>query len=174
MALCHTCQLLPIRNILKLLQCDKSVYDKFLWFQLPRSVTDETDEEPFVKWHTSVARLQDRVSHCSFCQAVFSYLQSSYHYHTNYNDGDERSLWLQARVGHPILTVYMGDTRPEVRLSANFWYKATPGTTWLYMHELELTYATQIAQWHIASKSTCMSCYKTHCILTCLTKCKHG
>ena len=127
MALCQTCQILPIRNILKLLQYDRSVEDEFLWFQLPRSVTDESEEEPFVEWHTSVTGLQNGVSHCSFCQAVFSYLQRSYHYHTNYKDGDRRRLWLQARVGQPILTVYMGEMEPEVRLSGNFWYKATPG-----------------------------------------------
>jgi hypothetical protein len=128
MDICHTCQLLPIRSILKLLNCDRSVDDEFQWFQLPRSVTDEKDKQPFVRWHTSVPGLRHGVEHCSLCQAIFSHLSSSYHYHTNYKDGDVRGLWLEARVGQPILTVYMGEVKPEVRLSGNFWYKTTPGT----------------------------------------------
>jgi hypothetical protein len=129
MPLCQTCQSLPIRDILKLLKCDRSADDKFQWFQLPRSITNDTDEHPFIRWHTSIPELEDGVEHCPFCHAIFDHLSGSYHYHMNYKNGDGRRLWLQARVGQPILTVYLGDTKPEVRLSGNFWYKTTPGTT---------------------------------------------
>jgi hypothetical protein len=132
MVFCPECQSLPIRSILKLLQCDRSVDDDFAWFQLPRTVTDETDTQPFVRWHRNLSALQNSVSHCSFCEPVFSHLSGSYHYHNNYKDGDGRGVWLQARVGQPILTVYMGELKPEVRLSGNFWYKTTPGMVgWL-------------------------------------------
>ncbi|KAL1592634.1 hypothetical protein SLS60_011050 [Paraconiothyrium brasiliense] len=125
---CHTCQSLPVRSILKLLQGDRSVDDEFQWFQLPRSVTDSTETQPFLRWHNSISRLQGGVDTCTFCQVIFSHLSGSYHYHKNYRDGDERGLWLEVRVGQAFLTVYLGDMKPEVRLSGNFSYKTTPGT----------------------------------------------
>jgi hypothetical protein len=127
MTFCDACQSLPIHNILKLLQGDTSVHDEFQWFQLPWTVTDDKDKHSFVRWHESLAELQDGIRNCAFCQVIFSHLSSSHHYHTNYKDGDMRSLWL--RLGLlSTLTVYLGDMKPEVRLSGDFWYNTTPGT----------------------------------------------
>lgn len=127
MTFCDTCQSLPIRNILRLLQGDTSVRDKFQWFRLPWAVTNREDEYPFVRWHESLAGLQNGARNCAFCQVISSHLSSSYHYHNNYKDGDITSLWLQARA-LPHVTVYLGNTKPEMRLSGNFWYNTTPGT----------------------------------------------
>ncbi|KAH8635787.1 hypothetical protein IG631_11188 [Alternaria alternata] len=131
MTFCDACQSLPIRNILKLVQGDRSVDNEFQWFQLPWTVTDKEDKHPFVRWHDSLAGLQNGASKCALCQVIFSHLSSSHHYHTNYKDGDMRSLWLEARETphEAILTVYLGDMKPQVRLSGNFWYKTTPDSS---------------------------------------------
>ncbi|CAN9464833.1 unnamed protein product [Alternaria alternata] len=128
MTFCDACQSLPIRNILKLVQGDRSVDDEFQWFQLPWTVTDKEDKHPFVRWHDSLAGLQNAASKCALCQVIFSHLSSSHHYHTNYKDGDMRSLWLEARETphEAILTVCLGDMKPQVRLGERFLYGTTP------------------------------------------------
>jgi hypothetical protein len=126
MTFCDACQSLPIRNILRLVRRDRSVYDEFQWFQTMHG----EKKDPFVRWHDSLAGLQNGASKCALCQVIFSHLSSSHHYHTNYKDGDMRSLWLEARETphEAILTVCLGDMKPQVRLGEIFLYGKTPGT----------------------------------------------
>ena len=126
MTLCDPCRSLPIRNILRLVRRDRSVYDEFQWFQ---TMTDGK-KDPFVRWHDSFAGLQNGASRCALCQVILSHLSNSRHYHTNYKDGDMGSLWLEARSTPTSFTlaVYLGDMEPEVRLSGEFSYGTTPGT----------------------------------------------
>jgi hypothetical protein len=128
MTLCDTCQSLPIRKILRLVRRDRSVYDEFQWFQTEAG----EKKDAFVKWHDSVAGLQDGASRCALCRCIFSHLSSSHNYHTNYKVGDMRSLWLEVRVRSCphwfTLVVYLGDMEPEECLSERFSYGTTPGT----------------------------------------------
>jgi hypothetical protein len=129
MTLCDACQSLPIRNILRVVRGDISVYDEFQWFQRFQTITGEKTD-PFVRWHDSLAGLQNGASRCALCQVILSHLSSSHHYRTNYKDGDMGSLWLEARFNLDwfTLAVYLGDMEPEVRLSGRFSYGTTPGT----------------------------------------------
>jgi hypothetical protein len=119
MALCHKCRSVPIRSILKLSHSDRSVYDEFQWYHLPR-------DEPCIPWHDSLSELRNGVSKCAFCDVVYSHLIGSYHYQKNHDNCDGR-LWLTARVGTNILSVYLGDVKPEWSLSGNLSFHATPG-----------------------------------------------
>jgi hypothetical protein len=124
MPFCQACQRLPFRSILKLQNSDKSVDDEFLWFLLDPL---HKFKDPFVSWHASVAELEAGSMHCSLCQVVYHHMKDSYHFHTNFKPGVGKRLWLLANVNDSLLDVFMGDIKPEVRLSGHFRYTTTPG-----------------------------------------------
>lgn len=128
MTLCQTCQCLPISNILKLLKSDRSVDDQFHWYRLPLSVTTDEDTQPFVPWHSAMSELEASSGSCPLCSTIFTHMKDSYHYHKNFPKHDERPLWLKVNVGLPIWGVYIGEEKPEVRVSGIYGYTTTPGT----------------------------------------------
>jgi hypothetical protein len=124
MPLCQACQRVPFRNILKLQNSDRSVDDEFLWFLLDPS---HKFKDPFLPWHASVAELEAGSMRCSFCQVVYHHMKDSFHFHINFKPEVDQRLWLMASDSNPRLMVFMGDIKPEVRLSGHFRYKTTPG-----------------------------------------------
>jgi hypothetical protein len=128
--LCRTCQRIPFRAIFKLLQGDGSVRGSLLWFPTPQQQgADVIDDRPFVKWHNSISHLRDSCKQCPFCRIILRSLQRSYHYQSHVKSTEGRHLWLQLPFvgGSPLLTVYIGESSPEVRISGNYRFTTTPG-----------------------------------------------
>jgi hypothetical protein len=135
--LCRICQRVPFRVIFKLLQGDASVRSSLLWFPTSQQHGNDNlskrveiiDERPFVKWHNNISDLRDGCEQCPFCRIILRALQKSYHYKSHVKPNERRHLWLQLPFigGNPLLTVYIGDSSPEVRISGNYRFTTTPG-----------------------------------------------
>jgi len=139
---CRACRHLPFRDILKLLAGDKSACDTFLWvsptpshipkdrLERPQS-TNDTLKKPFIAWHEHISHLQEHHEQCNFCSVIFHFLQHSHVYHAQIKSGEKVRLWLHVPFlrGSPLLTVYIGQTQPETRISGNYQFTTTPGNS---------------------------------------------
>lgn len=87
-------------------------------------------------------------------------MKDSYHYHTNFPKQDKRPLWLKVNVGLPIWGVYIGEEKPEVRVSGNYTYITTPGT--------KRRVRFLVAEWpsaHIDIDSVVADCFIIHSVI---------
>jgi hypothetical protein len=137
--LCRACQRVPFRAIFQFLGGDVSVRNSFVWFPLEQSqvisqetkrpeITDDAHRRPFVKWHENIANLQQSYKQCSLCSVIFYFLKDSHQLRTKCNLADKRRLWLETPSlgGNPLLIVYVGNDKPQVRISGNYRFTTTP------------------------------------------------
>jgi hypothetical protein len=137
--LCRACQRVPSQAIFQFLGGDISVRNAFVWFPLEQSkviseetkrpeITDDAHRRPFVKWHDNISNLQQGHTQCSLCRVIFHFLQNSHQFRRKCNLADKRRLWLETPSlgGNPLLTVYVGNDEPEVRLSGIYRFTTTP------------------------------------------------
>ncbi|KAF2848692.1 HET-domain-containing protein [Plenodomus tracheiphilus IPT5] len=127
MSFCSVCEHLPFRDLFGFRPEGYIGPDPFQHFLRPELGDYPGNElRPFIKWHMSIAQLQSNGETCAFCDMIISNLQTSYHYRTNVKVGDDRAVWLSSRSDATILSVYLGDERPRVKISGNFWFSTTP------------------------------------------------
>jgi hypothetical protein len=140
MPLCQQCQAIPFRKSLQQMNGDNSVRDAFFWYHEPwLDSTDDSLQGAYVVWHEDVRSLRQSAASCSFCHLIQNDLDKSYHYTTKVKKGEKRKVWLNLpkqgsgtspfRRGNPQITMWIGDTRPEVHISGNWWFGTTPGAT---------------------------------------------
>ncbi|RAR12327.1 HET-domain-containing protein [Stemphylium lycopersici] len=73
-----------------------------------------------------MSELEASSGSCPLCSTIFTHMKDSYHYHKNFPKHDERPLWLKVNVGLPIWGIYIGEEKPEVRVSGIYGYTTTP------------------------------------------------
>jgi hypothetical protein len=118
---------------------DRSVRDDFFWYHVPWSdSTDDSLKRAYIVWHENVTNLKKSAEICQFCSVVQEDLDKSYHYATHVKESEKRTVWLEVPVqssgsdplrgGNPHLSIWIGETRPEVIVSGVWKFTTTPGT----------------------------------------------
>lgn len=128
MTFCDTCKALPFRDLLNLRPEGQLREELFLQCPRPELGAYGGDgKHPFVRWHSSIESLHDASDDCTFCQMVLTRLKGSWHYNRTVQAEETRILWIGMRPYAQSLTVYLGNEKPEVRISGNFWFNSTAG-----------------------------------------------
>lgn len=110
MPLCHACQVIPIREVLRGPEIDRDF-----------------------PWHGKLSDIKMNAKNCPLCRVLDSHLGENYRYKIRVKENDERRLWLNTSATQPPhIGVWIGDNKPEYLISGHHEMETTPGCRNLY------------------------------------------
>jgi hypothetical protein len=147
MALCSACQAVPLRSMFSLMDGDEAARDAFQWISPLGSVSEEDHMKGlYVRWHPTLSDLRDSARSCSFCSLLYSRMEEHWRFKMNSVTGDTRTLWLEVprSIENPLLSVWIGNARPEAIISGIYGFHTTLGKAHrLYLNDKLFTASRQ-------------------------------